>query len=257
METDALKESLMRRGEGPDRRPLWSIPQERAAEMLVAAEVVEECTSVVEADHSNLVAEILRGQGSFTEWDHYPKGDIYDGATHSQYYYHAHPSNLRANEHGHFHLFVRQKGMPESIKPAALPSSVQRPLGNDALAHLVGISMDSEGRPIRMFTVNRWVTGETWYNSNDVIALLGLFEISHAVPSWPTNRWVGAMVKLFQPQIGWLQTERDEAVKLWQLDNPEAKQPVYEDHGLEITSVVEISVQNQIKLVRKTAAVAG
>jgi hypothetical protein len=64
------------------------------------------------------------------------------------------------------------------------------------------------------------------------------------------------MVKLFQPQIGWLQTERDEAVKLWQLDNPEAKQPVYEDHGLEVTSVVEVSVQTQIKLVRKTAAVA-
>jgi hypothetical protein len=256
MDIDALKESLTRREEGPDRRPLWSIPKERVAEMLAAADVIEECTAAVEAGDSNLVAEILRGQGTFTEWDHYPKGDIYDRVTHSQYYYHAHPSNLRTGEHGHFHLFVRQKGMPKSMKPAALPSTVQRPLGKDALAHLVGVSMDPKGLPIRLFTVNRWVTGETWYGAADVTALLDLFEITHAVPSWPTNRWMGAMVRLFQPQIAWLQTERDEAVRLWQMGNPEAEKPVYEDHGLEVTSVLDISVENQIKLVRETAAAA-
>ncbi len=256
MDIDALKESLTRREAGPDRRPLWSIPKQRAAAMLAAAEVVEECTAAVEAGDSNLVAEIMRGQGTFTEWDHYPKGDIYDRATHSQYYDHAHPSNLRTGEHGHFHLFVRQKGMPKSMKPAPLPSTVQRPLGKDALAHLGGISMDPKGRPLRLFTVNRWVTGETWYSAEDAIALLDLFEITHAVPSWPTNRWVGALVCLFRPQLAWLQTERDEAVRLWQMGNPDAEQPAYEDHGLEVTSVIDISVENQIKLVRAAAAAA-
>ena len=224
--------------------------------MRAGGEEVVDCHRVLAKTGDNIVGELIRGEETFFEWDHYPKGDGYDHETHSQFYYHAHPQELRAGEHGHFHAFVRPLGIPAGILPAPLPG-LELPKGdNDALSHIVGISMDPQGVPIRLFTTNRWVTGETWYNSNDVIALLGLFEISHAVPSWPTNRWVGAMVKLFQPQIGWLQTERDEAVKLWQLDNPEAKQPVYEDHGLEITSVVEISVQNQIKLVRKTAAVA-
>ncbi|MCH7600783.1 MAG: hypothetical protein IH973_13595, partial [Myxococcales bacterium] len=35
------------------------------------------------------------------EWDHYPKGDIYDHGSHSQYFYHAHPTELRGGEHGH------------------------------------------------------------------------------------------------------------------------------------------------------------
>jgi hypothetical protein len=142
------------------------------------------------------------------------------------------------------------------MKPAPLPSTVQRPLGKDALAHLGGISMDPKGRPLRLFTVNRWVTGETWYSAEDAIALLDLFEITHAVPSWPTNRWVGALVCLFRPQLAWLQTERDEAVRLWQMGNPDAEQPAYEDHGLEVTSVIDISVENQIKLVRAAAAAA-
>jgi hypothetical protein len=68
---------------------------------------------------------------------------------------------------------------------------------------------------------------------------------------------MGAMVRLFQPQIAWLQGERDEAIRLWQLGNPDAEQPVYEDHGLEVTSVVDISVEHQIKLVREAAAAAS
>ena len=253
MDIDALKESLIRREGGADRRPLWSVPKERAAEMAAAADTVLESIAAVEGGGSNLVAEVLREQGKFTEWDHYPKGDVYDRETHAQYYYHAHPSNLRTSEHGHFHAFVRKKGMPGSIKPAALPASVKRPLGKDALAHLVGISMDSKGRPTRLFTVNRWVTGETWYDAKDVIALLDRFEITHAVPSWPTNRWLGAMIRLFRPQIAWLLTERDESVRLWRMAKPDAEQAPYEDHGLEVTSMLDISIDAQVKLVREAA----
>jgi hypothetical protein len=253
VDIEALKESLVRREAGPDRRPLWAVPKERAQAMAQAGEEVLECQSVLERAGGNLVADLLRGQGKFTEWSHYPKGDVYDRETHAQYYYHAHPTNLRGGEHGHFHTFVRAQGMPEGIAPAPLPASVERPLGSDALSHLVGISMDKRGRPFRLFTTNRWVTGETWYGAEDVVALLDLFRITHAVPSWPTNRWVGAMLRLFRPQIEWLVRERDEAIRLWQAGNADAETPVYEDRKLEVTSVLDISVEEQLGLVRAAA----
>ena len=64
------------------------------------------CQRVLRKTSSNIVGEILRNQGTFFEWNHYPKGDAIDRETHSQYYYHAHPKSDRPGEHGHFHNFL-------------------------------------------------------------------------------------------------------------------------------------------------------
>jgi len=126
----------------------------------------------------NVVGEILRDQGTFYEWDHFPPGDVYDRQTHSQYYYHAHPVDQRFDgEHGHFHTFMRPKGMPESVKPAPVPGFKPPKDPNDALSHLIAISMTPQGLPFRLFTVNRWVTGEVWYSAGDVASLLERFDI--------------------------------------------------------------------------------
>ena len=50
---------------------------------------------------ANAVRELLKGEGTYYEWNHYPDGNIYDNETHSQYYYYAY----RENEHDHFHTF--------------------------------------------------------------------------------------------------------------------------------------------------------
>ena len=103
----------------------------------------------------NIVGELIRGVETFYEWDHYPKGDVFDHETHSQFYYHAHPQELRVGEHGHFHTFVRPLGMPAGILPAPLPG-LELPKGdNDALSHIIGISMGPQGVPIRLFATNR------------------------------------------------------------------------------------------------------
>ncbi len=248
---DALKDSLLRREVSVGREPPTTVPREHLDTMAAAADEVLECLRVLDKGGVNLVGEILRGEGKFVEWNHYPKGDIYDKETHSQFYYHAHPSDLRAAEHGHFHTFMRAKGLPKSIKPAPMPTSVTRPTGKDAIGHVVGISMDKQGLPIWMFTTNRWVTGESWYAADDVIKMLDLFDIDHAAPSWPTNRWVGAMIRLFRPQVEWLLRERDEAVRIWQAGHPDGA--VYEDHGLEVPSRIQISIEDQVRRVRAAA----
>lgn len=217
---------------------------ERLETMVAAGEQVVDCHRVLAKSGDNIVGELLKTVEGFFEWDHYPTGDVYDHDTHSQYYYHAHPQELRGGEHGHFHTFVRPLGMPAGIVPAKLPGLVLPDGDNDALSHLIGISMDPQGLPIGLFTTNRWVTGEVWYAADDVRALVEVFDIDLAHPSWPVNRWVTSMIRLFQPQIAKLVEARDRRVAGWAATHPDAD--VYEDRALEIASAVDISIDHQV-----------
>ena len=222
--------------------------------MAEAGNNVLECYRVLQKSSSNVVGEVLRHQGDFFEWDHYPSGDVYDHETHSQFYYHAHPPENRKNkwgeEHGHFHTFLRPKGMPKGVKPAKLPDYVKPEGDNDALTHFVGISMDPAGYPIRIFTTNRWVTGETWYSANSVKQVLSRFNMDIADPSWPTSIWITSMLTLFQPTIEDLLDQRDLTVAAWESGHPGIN--AYEDRDLEITSITDISVETQISAIKKS-----
>lgn len=207
------------------------------------AEVLE-CYRVLAKAKANTVGELLRGQGEFLEWDHYPKGDVVDWETHSQYYYHAHPKKNRPGEHGHFHTFLRYKGMPGGAKPLKLEHPQKK--NSDRIgAHLVAISMDKKGFPLWLFTVNRWVTDETWYDAGTIISFLERFNIDHTYPSWATNRWLTAMLILYRPQIEELIRQRDKKIAQWQKKHP--NRDVFEDRELELTSKIKISVEGQIK----------
>ncbi|MEE8334182.1 MAG: hypothetical protein V3R85_10065 [Alphaproteobacteria bacterium] len=224
-----------------------SLSRDRLEDMEAAGREVLDCHRVLAKTSHNIVGEVLRDQGKFYEWNHYPEGDLYDHITHAQFYYHAHPQELRGGEHGHFHTFLRPQGMPKGVQPALVPDLVLPEGENEALSHLIAISMDPSGVPIRLFTTNRWVTGEVWYAADDVRAMLDSFEIDLALPSWPVNRWIGAMVRLFRPQIGALIDARDGAVEAWTGAYPD--RDVYEDRELELTSVMDIDTDAQIAAV--------
>ena len=142
--------------------------RKRLERMATAGHEVRETVRALANTGDNPVSEMLHHQAPFAVWDHYPKGDVYDWKTHSQYYFHAHPpSESRFPEHGHFHTFLRPKGMPIGVKPAPVDGFAMPEDPNDALSHLVAISVDEDGQPLRLFTTNRWVTGEVWYNARD------------------------------------------------------------------------------------------
>ncbi len=232
----------------PAKPRMATLPRATLADMAEAGEEIVEIYRVLAKTGDNVVGELLRSSGTFYEWDHYPPGDVYDPETHAQYYYHAHPGNQRfEGEHGHFHTFLRPGGMPPGIKPAPVPPSDLPVDPEDRLSHLIAIAMTPQGLPFRLFTVNRWVTGETWYAAEDVIAMLDRFQVDHARPSWPANRWVTAMMRLFRPQIVELIRARDRAIEAWR----EQRNPpdVFEDRDLEITSLLEVSVTEQIRAV--------
>lgn len=223
---------------------LGSLPRRQLRAMLMAGAEVMECYRVLGKAEINLVSEVLRGQGEFIEYEHYPKDDVYDSDTGAQYYYHAH--RPESGEHGHFHTFIRN---PQTIlgRPALARGEDDSGAGGET-SHLIAISMDAYGFPIGLFATNRWVTGESWYSAADVIALIDRFRIDHAYPSWPVNRWLGAMLVLFRPHVEALLRHRDAVLERWAASGK--GDDVLEDRGLEITGFLPVSVEEVMSEVR-------
>jgi hypothetical protein len=229
------------------------VDREEIEQMAVAAQVVSECRRVLAARNRNVVSEVTAGDVALSEWRHYPEGDAYDPKSHAQYFYHSHPALERLpREHGHFHTFLRAEGMPAGVAPLLLPEIAVADVAalppqaaplkrgtKEEVSHLVAVAVDARGEPIRLFTTNRWVTGETWYRADDVIRMLERFAVNEPEPSATLNLWVGAMLRLFRPQIAALLRARDDTIVTWRRRR---RTHVFEDPTLEITSSLEINL---------------
>jgi hypothetical protein len=225
--------------------------------MAAAAQVVGECRRELAGRNRNVISEVAAGEVTLSEWRHYPEGEAYDPKSHTQYFYHSHPASGRPlREHGHFHTFLRAEGMPAGVAPLLLPEiavadapvlAPQAPPlkrgSREEVSHLVAIAVDVRGEPIRLFTTNRWVTGETWYRADDVIRMLERFAVNEPEPSATLNLWVGAMLRLFRPQIAALLRARDDTIVTWRRRR---RTHVFEDPSLEITSSLEINLEAQL-----------
>lgn len=217
----------------------------------------------------SVVSAALGGETRVFHWRHYPAGDAYDPATHAQYFYHAHPPDTRIGahpaEHGHFHAFLRARGLKPGARPLVMPElaiaghpatphqaapSAPAPAGepDEPWVHLAAIAMDRAGRPLGLFTTNRWVTGETWYAAADVAASLDHFRIGGDAPS-PLDCWITAMIGLFRPTIARLLAERDAAVMSFRRRR-RGKVHVLEDRRLEVTSWTPLDVDAEIRRVQ-------
>jgi hypothetical protein len=228
-----------------DAPDLKDLPVSELLAMRNAGLEVLTCLAALGRAQASPVAQMLKHGGAFFEEDHYPKGDVYDHPTASQYYYHAH--RKVTGEHGHFHTFVRAKGIPPGISPAPYTGSTPPPSGDDAICHLIAVSMNAEGLPVGMFTTNRWVTAESFYSASDAITTLACFEVDHADPCWATNRWLTAMLRLFRPTISALIRARDTTISEWQTNHPNID--VFEDRSLEVTSEIAVDIDKQIDAV--------
>ena len=209
--------------------------------MQAAALEVAECRRVLTKAGMNVVGELLRGHDTFYEDDHYPTGDVFDGESGSQYYYHAHRGIEL--EHGHFHTFLRGRGLLADGTDTVGVEADQVPDHGD-LVHLVGVSMDPWGDPMALFATNRWVTGERWLPAQRILPLLDNFVIDHAWPSWPANRWISALLMLFRPQVRALLEQRDAVIEAWRRRHPDTD--VLEDTRLELTGWISIDTAEQL-----------
>jgi hypothetical protein len=111
------------------------------------------------------------------------------------------------------------------------------------VSHLLAIGVDLQGKPVRLFTTNRWVTGETWYPAGDVVRMLDRFRVADVGPSETLNQWLGAMLGLFRPQISELLRLRDQTVMAWRRRK---RTHVFDDPALEITSSLDVGLDAQL-----------
>ncbi|MGE0853233.1 MAG: hypothetical protein AB7O44_27100 [Hyphomicrobiaceae bacterium] len=225
-----------------------ALPTERLEQMEQASLRILECYRVLQKSETNVVAELLRDCEGFRQWEHLPQDDVIDYGSGSQYFYHAHaPEDRSADwsyEHGHFHTFLRRTGIPEDARPIAVPGDDLPESTSQTNCHLISVSMNAAGYPVRLLTVNRWVTGDTWYAADDVCRFVSRFEIDQVRPSWPANIWVTEMLRLFRPQIARLLLDRDAAIASWNQAHP--GEDAYEARDLEILSWMDISVEQQV-----------
>ena len=195
----------------------------------------------------NIIHYTLQKKRKHIQMDHYPKGDRIDKITGGQYFYHCHRENHEQDEHGHFHCFMRQNRIPKTIKPTPLPDwdLYQK----NPLVHLIGISMNRLGQPIRLFTTNRWVTAETWHDATYAPRLIKRFKMTLTDdPHWQVlDQWVEGILHLFAPQIIWLHNERDAVIAQHQQQNPDDN--VYINRTLEELSSISVDLKNQINWV--------
>ena len=181
---------------------------------------------------------------------HYPKGDRIDHQTGAQYFYHCHREDFESTEHGHFHCFLRYKQIPKHVKPAPL-SDWDKHIDNP-MTHIVAIGMNNLGIPIRLFTVNRWISEEIWYEAKYAPKLIKRYQMTLTDdPYWQVlDQWVESMIHLFAPQIAWLYTERDRAIERHQQTSPEDH--VYENKSFEELSSIAIDLNQQINWIINT-----
>lgn len=163
-----------------------------AARLQAAREAIY-CERILAKSGSSIVSAMLGTGDAFIAGQHYPDGDIYDADSGAQAYYHAHDAERRA-EHGHFHCFLRPDGKAGPVH------------------HLVALGMDHDGRLVRLFTVNRWVTGDTWLPARHLGPLLARFDLQLARPDYLANRWLTAVLALYRDEIVNLLRRRDNAL---------------------------------------------
>lgn len=238
-----------------------------------AAARLRECHTALAARGSTMIREAVgAGSDDIADWQHYPEGEVYDPASHVQYFYHRHPAAAPPSppaaasepaEHGHFHLFLRGDGIPAGITPLLLPDAAvanaplprqSAPLkrgSRDEVCHLVAIAVDTHGEPIRLFTTNRWVTGETWYRAEDVARMLDRVRLGGGAPATLVDRWIEAVVGLFSSEIAMLLRNRDRAITDWRWRWPRGN--VFEDARLEVTSSFPIDLEARLAAVEARA----
>ncbi|AFH49657.1 Hypothetical protein IALB_1951 [Ignavibacterium album JCM 16511] len=173
----------------------------------------------LKSEGSNVVKKVMNGKTYvYDPYTHYPyDGGITDEKTGYRIFFHAH----RPIEYGHFHTFATDE--------------------NGNLIHLVLISMNKEGVPIALATVNRWVTDDKYVKSDVLKKLLNNFQMdSNLFVERRVVEFVYNTLKAYKDLIYDLFDERDKWIKDYVDKN--FNEP-FEDRNFEILSERKIDLR--------------
>ncbi len=144
---------------------------------------------------SNAVLQVFDPTKPFVENKKYPPGFLQFNQQGMQAYYHCHPASRKGvhrfpGEHGHFHIFIR--------------------IAEERWSHLVALSMDSMGQPLGWFTVNLWVSGESWLAADELVKKFNQLPLQLADNKLSlAEQWLLSLLLLEKQTIISLIKERD------------------------------------------------
>lgn len=149
-------------------------------------------------------------------------------------YYHCHTASTRPDaEHGHFHIFLRT-----NVRSDASSEKTQ-------WSHLAGLSMDSLGQPLRWFTVNHWVTGETWSNADQLEKKLDALLEKESKGLKLIEQWLLAMMEFYKQTLKETLTKRDQQIKTFAQEQGIYK--TLQDRSIYLLSHQKIDLFNDMK----------
>lgn len=181
------------------------------------------CLQKMGEQQSNPVLEILDPQQPFNEDQKYPEDKLVFNNSSWRAYYHCHAPPYRyENEHGHFHIFYQ-------VTP-----------GN--WTHVAALSVDSQGQVQKWFVTNRWVTDENWQEANKFDEYLQ--DEPELTSLLLVERWLYAMLMLYQDEIRRLLEQRDQQVN--QLANGSSFKEVLENRDYYILAEEDIQLQEKL-----------
>lgn len=205
--------------------PMQELPLEQLKRSHEAGKAVLATMAKLMEAGGNLALQVLNGK-ELEDWEMYPwDGGIHDKKTRSQYFYHHHP---QTPEHGHFHAFYYH---------------------GKQLAHLVTLSLDNQGEPVELFTVNRWVTGDINLPPDKLKSYLPRFRIEGHGKFQHLHDFLRGIFAMYQPEIGVLLDQREQVYKNYRLAH-NGEEP-YEDRDLEVTSSLPIDLAGHMALLEE------
>lgn len=200
-------------------------PSETLITRLQAAREALFCEQILAKSGSNpLLSTLGPARDAVEGWEHYPATDVFDPDSGSVWYYHCHLPKRDDREHGHFHCFMRPAGKEGPIH------------------HLVAISVDAAGRPFRLFTTNQWVTGDQFITAPEARTLLTHFDVQLDQPSYLTNRWISALLRLYEQDITALLEQHADQLQAWSNTHKLSLEATLKDRQLEITASCAIDL---------------
>ena len=162
----------------------------------------------------------------------YPTGLLQFNQTGWRAYYHCHPASRAGNhrfkgEHGHFHIFVRLENTADKT---------------EQWSHLAALAMDNMGQPLGWFTVNQWVTGETWQSAATLIPLLKGVPYDKQISL--IEGWLLSLVVLSRDVIIQALQMRDMLLEKRQLSSSKEDYDIKQDKELYLLSETSINLQD-------------
>lgn len=181
------------------------------------------CLQKMGQQQSNPVLEIIDPREPFHTDRKYPESKlVFNNGTWRAYYHRHAPPYRFENEHGHFHIFHK--------------------VNEDGWTHIAALSIDSQGQAQKWFVTNRWVTDELWQEASKFIE--SICDEPELKSVLLVERWLFAMLVLYQTEIQQLLEQRDQ--KVIELAQESSLDDVLEDRNHYVLAEAEINLQEKL-----------